>query len=486
MAERFSIAWMALLIAGLASGCGGSGNAGADPMPVTSQDASSDDAAATSDGPESEAAFDAAPDTTGDEDAPVTVTGDFVVLAWNDLGMHCLNPRYDEAVILPPYNTLWAQVIRKGNPPEVMTAGLTVEYRFLNNTYSYGKTDSYGADFSQFWDHAQQVFGATLDHDKGLNLDDPNVHNGLTGTMAVASDHFHVNGVPITPVDDNAVWNPYQVAEITVKDGNGKVLAQTQATTPTSDEIDCAGCHKQGGAATTSIGGGDASPFHNILASHDVLHGTTLVAQKPVLCASCHGSPALGMTTPGPSGKFLSAAIHGSHAPRGATCYNCHPGATTQCSRSLAHTAQDGNCTTCHGTMDQVAQTITTGRVPWASEPACAKCHGGIAEVDTGAALYRNATGHGGVYCAGCHGSPHSMRPSREAIDNYQSVQYQGSPKTLGSCGACHDNSKGIAGESFTEQHTGPGAEHSACNVCHTDLSGDTSHWPHAFQWKAR
>ena len=32
---------------------------------------------------------------------------EFVVFAWNDLGMHCLNPTYDTAVILPPYNTLW-------------------------------------------------------------------------------------------------------------------------------------------------------------------------------------------------------------------------------------------------------------------------------------------------------------------------------------------------------------------------------------------
>jgi len=35
---------------------------------------------------------------------PTEITGDYSVFAWNDLGMHCLNPTYDKLVILPPYN----------------------------------------------------------------------------------------------------------------------------------------------------------------------------------------------------------------------------------------------------------------------------------------------------------------------------------------------------------------------------------------------
>ena len=72
--------------------------------------------------------------------------GEYVVFAWNDLGMHCLNPTYDTAVILPPYNTVWAQVIKRGNPPQIVTTDLSVEYRILNNTYSYGKRN-----YGQFW-----------------------------------------------------------------------------------------------------------------------------------------------------------------------------------------------------------------------------------------------------------------------------------------------------------------------------------------------
>ena len=51
----------------------------------------------------------------------------YIVVAWNDLGMHCLNPSYDTAVILPPYNMIWAQVIKRGIPPKIVTTGITVE-----------------------------------------------------------------------------------------------------------------------------------------------------------------------------------------------------------------------------------------------------------------------------------------------------------------------------------------------------------------------
>jgi hypothetical protein len=52
------------------------------------------------------------PDEGNRVDIPAN-TMQYVVFAWNDLGMHCLNPTYDEAVILPPYNTVWAQVITR-------------------------------------------------------------------------------------------------------------------------------------------------------------------------------------------------------------------------------------------------------------------------------------------------------------------------------------------------------------------------------------
>jgi len=393
----------------------------------------------------------------------------YVAFAWNDLGMHCLNPTYDSAVILPPYNTVWVQVVKRGDPPEIVTAGLTVEYAIRGNTFSYGKR-SYG----QFWDNMPLLFGVSLPNNLGLNLEDPAINNGLSGTMVVKGDHFQVNGIPVVPVNDAGAYNPYQIADITVRDsGTNAVLVQTSATVPTSDEINCAKCH------------GGADPLLDVLQEHDDEVGTNL-AGSPVLCASCHGSPALGQTGPGSSGLYLSRAIHGSHASRGAACYDCHPGGTAKCSRSAAHTTADGNCVSCHGTMQDVASSIATGgRVPWVNEPMCATCHPGVAEVNTGTTLFRNASGHHGMSCPACHGSPHAMVPSLEASDNAQAVQYQTTVAAIGSCKVCHSSSRGEGIDEFLEAHGGSRA--TACSVCHTAApSATASQWPHQFQWKSR
>ena len=103
--------------------------------------------------------------------------------------MHCLNPTYDTAVILPPYNTVHAQVIRKGNPPQIVTSGVTVQYALINNTYSYGKR-SYG----QFWDFMLQLFGVSLPINTGLNLVDPAINNSLSGNMVAKAGYFSAGG----------------------------------------------------------------------------------------------------------------------------------------------------------------------------------------------------------------------------------------------------------------------------------------------------
>jgi hypothetical protein len=104
---------------------------------------------------------------------PPPASSEYVVFASNTLGMHCLNPTYDKAVILPPYNTVLAQVVKRGNPPTIVTSGVTVEYNIMGNTSSYGKRQ-YGG----FWDNITPLFGlASLQHDIGLT------GNGLTGSM---------------------------------------------------------------------------------------------------------------------------------------------------------------------------------------------------------------------------------------------------------------------------------------------------------------
>ena len=117
-----------------------------------------------------------------------------------------------------------------------------------------------------------------------------------------------------------------------VKDGQGNVLAGTQAVVPVSTEMNCQNCHGDNGTAAPSIATGKVK--QNILTLHDRNEGTSLMASRPVLCAGCHSSNALG-TAGRPGLPSLSSAIHSRHAGMDdgtmeGTCYQCHPGPRDQ------------------------------------------------------------------------------------------------------------------------------------------------------------
>ena len=102
--------------------------------------------------------------------------GTHVVVAWNDLGMHCMNQYHLNFSVLPPYNNLRAQVIQRGDIstlPRIATLGVNVTYSIPGNTYSVGKTD--------FWTYAPALFGLPLAPNVGLT------GRGLTGLC----DCFH-------------------------------------------------------------------------------------------------------------------------------------------------------------------------------------------------------------------------------------------------------------------------------------------------------
>jgi len=351
----------------------------------------------------------------------------YTIIGWNDLGMHCISPRFKEMAILPPYNTLMVQVIQKGNPPRIVTTGITVEYALLNNKTVSGKTD--------FWQYVKDLFGIDLPEGMGLT------GNGLSGKMQPAGDHFEATGIPALPYDDTMKWNPYQKAIVTLKDKNGKVIDTTEVVIPVSDEMHCEKCHASGGVAAKGIN--TPTVEGNILTLHDQKNGTNLMAQRPVLCAECHSSNALG--TQGQQGvPSLSRAMHGKHATLGSNapgCYDCHPGPVTQCNRSaieeMGPSSKGPNCEKCHGNLLQMADSLNQGRQPWIEEPSCANCH---KSYSTGQNLYRNSKGHGGIYCATCHNSPHAWWPSRNSDDNYQPIKLQGKAEAIGKCSVCHTN----------------------------------------------
>jgi hypothetical protein len=223
--------------------------------------------------------------------------------------------------VLPPYNNLDAQLIRRGDAtrlPQLQTYKVTVGYSVPGNTYSVGKTD--------FWTYAYQLFGVTLAPNVGLT------GRGLTGTFDLAGPRFRVEGIPLTPFPDATptVENPYQLALVVPRDSNGVELARSTPVVPISVELSCvsAGCHASESA---------------ILNGHEREAGFDPNA-RPMLCAKCQADPVLGAAGIGEAGYF-SRRMHRKHdfmdqqLTGTALCYKCHPGPNARCLRGLYATA---------------------------------------------------------------------------------------------------------------------------------------------------
>ena len=346
--------------------------------------------------------------------------GQYVVLGWNDLGMHCMNRTFNTFCILPPYNVMRSQVIRRGNPPQLVESAVDLAYRFPANTYSVGKVD--------FWNYSQALFGATLAPNIGLT------GNGLAGKLIwnTQAGLFEVTGVPLTPYEDGAatVSQPYQFAEVTLSSSvDHAVLDQTTFVAPVSVEMHCNKCHSRAGMTTEEA----------ILSIHEDVDGKSLLQMKPVLCASCHSSNALG-TAGRPGLPSLSLALHGAHAEENPSpaCYDCHPGQDTQCLRDAMYQAGK-RCEDCHGPLAQVAQSVRDGRRPWLDEPSCAStnCHDANHGPEPGQ-LYRHSKGHGGLACEACHNSPHAILPTVQPRDAVQVQRVQGTSSYIKNCKVCH------------------------------------------------
>jgi hypothetical protein len=360
-----------------------------------------------------------------------------IVIGWNSLGMHCANKDFQNMAILPPYNDVLAQVIEVGTPstkPKIITTGYRISYEVPGNTTSITKTN--------FWTYCQQLFGVTLSNNIGLK------GNGLNGNMVISTDHFIVEGIPLAPYADTDLIHEhaYQLGLLKLYDGSNNQLNSTQPVIPVSNEIGCvrSGCH---------------SSETQILSIHETEGGFN-PANKPILCASCHSSNALG--TAGHAGvPSLSLAIHGAHVGETNDCYTCHPGKNTKCLRDIMF-SKGQTCTDCHGNLANVAASIESGRQPWLQEPTCAStnCHNSSHAEESGK-LYRLSKGHGGLYCAACHGAPHAIVPTVTANDNVQNIELQGQSGKLKKCSVCHG---------YTPTSAGP---HGYLPTSITELSGN-------------
>lgn len=408
-------------------------------------------------------------------------TDDFVLLVWNDLGMHCISDNEKYFSFLPPANTFNAQLFKRGPRPELVTDAMI--------TYRVEEGYEHPENHSMFWEYDTQLFGVDLPEGVGLG------GKRVNDTMDVHGSLYAAHLVPVVPYRDDDRYNPYPVFTFTATDKkSGEILATTRAVGPTSTEMGCRNCH-EGGWAWNGIAGVADLTSKNILAAHDRYNETTLLADaeagNPKLCQSCHADPAVG--APGTPGVLnFSTAIHGFHANYLSgmdqeSCNMCHPSrieGTTTCYRGR-HSNRGINCTSCHGRLEDHAlgllatqtdidaanrlaknlepvfiaeKSQIVPRQPWLMEPDCRSCHTNFAIREDGyrgtafnawapgfSALYRNRTDTHGVMCSACHGSTHAVYGAMNKYelhrDNLQPLQYQGVAGTIGThdnCRVCH------------------------------------------------
>ena len=410
-------------------------------------------------------------------------TSEYVLLAWNDLGMHCMTDNDHYWNILPPANNLFAQLILRGETPQVVTDGVTIRYQIEQGYRN-------PSDHVDFWEYAQILYGKEVKKNQGLS------GNSLEGLMkpAPGTMAFHAELLPVVPYSDDGIFNPYPLFSIeAVDNGTGKVIAKTTTVAPVSTEMGCRNCHggewrfqgKTGISNQTSL---------DIARTHDRINKTDLVDRmksgKPLICQSCHGDHALGVD--GARAVLnLSAAMHGFHATlltdrQGDVCGKCHPAnpkGYTHCLRGI-HSDLGLECNSCHGYLEDHAlallkmekrygkksanilienlqprsvQTVddVVGREPWIHEPDCLNCHINFEppEVDStynqwtrsAKDLFRNRADTSGIMCEACHGSTHALYPASNPYqpdrDVLQPVQYQTNRYPIGAnknCILCH------------------------------------------------
>src|SRR5512135_1924317 len=88
------------------------------------------------------------------------------LVAWNNLGMHCMDADFSVFSILPPYNTIQAQLIDPSGKLVQAPAGGRVTYEAVADpTGSINRTS---AGKTNFWSFVNALFGASLGVDTGL------------------------------------------------------------------------------------------------------------------------------------------------------------------------------------------------------------------------------------------------------------------------------------------------------------------------------
>ena len=411
----------------------------------------------------------------------------YVLLAWNNLGMHCISDSDQNWILLPPANDLFAQLIKRDYIPEVVTDNVAIHYE-VESAFANPSSKV------RFWEFAHILFGLPEPLPANVGLGG----NGVSGDMRKeeSTGVFEAKLIPVVPYPETGPveYNPYPLFTISATDATtGELLAQTRVVAPTSTEMGCRNCHG-GPWKVPGVAGISDETGQDVLTTHDRMSGTNLKARaeagQPVLCQSCHPDPVLGSggdMVNHPGLLNLPAALHGLHANyltgrEAEACTYCHPNrpdGPTACLRGLHGDVV--TCTDCHGYMEDHAAgllkaeqeqgkpradallahlkmrtvdslDVVNPRVPWLNQPDCLNCHQDFEAPSTTDAYNVWTSGPEGLYrirmdelgavpCIGCHNSPHAVWPADNGYgqnrDNIPPLQYMGVAQSMGAGGTC-------------------------------------------------
>ncbi len=409
---------------------------------------------------------------------PPTAAGNYTLLAWNDLGMHCMDGMdFSVFTILPPYNTLHAQL--KDKSGKLISTNVKLTYEAVAD--SAGSINSYSDPKTNFWDWAGPLFGVHLAPEVGINLDGlltgPPAPGNRTPSWVPAGSishdmmtynenyrWFEAEGIPMTPFPDGPAKdasghinkNFYPTVKVVARDLNDKLLAEITTVLPVSDEMTCKGCHASTSstsnkariaakpAATATRANGwvfdpnlDKDWKRNILLLHDqkqlskqlykdALRDSgysplgllaTADSAKPVLCVKCHASNAyfdkLNKKTVMPGLPGIRAFTEVLHSKHARVG---DPSSTTTPQATLDGAGGRSACYNCHpGSVTQCLRGAMSTIKDTAGNPSisCQSCHGNMEAVGS-----PNRQGwFNEPTCESCHNSEVSNKRAISVFD---------------------------------------------------------------------
>ncbi|HTT64542.1 MAG TPA: hypothetical protein VMG35_21970, partial [Bryobacteraceae bacterium] len=102
----------------------------------------------------------------GQEQQPAAAQAHWTVIAWNDLGMHCMDKDYSVFGILPPFNNLHVQLIDNTGKLVRSSTGLTITYQGMKD--ATGSITTTSAPHTNFWKYVLPLFGGSPPPNVGL------------------------------------------------------------------------------------------------------------------------------------------------------------------------------------------------------------------------------------------------------------------------------------------------------------------------------